>query len=225
MASTSPITPYAPSLSDEEIIASLRARVRSRMDGATATAMRASGIYYAYNFGLSIPQLRELASEIPVRLSLAEKLLSAKLREMRILGLMTYPPETLTKTQAILFTKSLETEELLSLYSYHLLAKIENIASWFPKEESLMVQRVWLNALSRRLLQQLPTPALGEVLQATLERLRLHPETLSSTEMNWLERLYQTDQWRESVSRALHIWEALPESTPLYSLAGYILSL
>ena len=44
---TSNSSPYAPSLTDEEIMASLRARVRSRMDGATAAAMRASGVDYA----------------------------------------------------------------------------------------------------------------------------------------------------------------------------------
>ena len=85
---TSNSSPYAPSLTDEEIMASLRARVRSRMDGATAAAMRASGVDYAYNFGLSIPQLRDLASELPSRLSLAQKLLSAQLREIRFILLM-----------------------------------------------------------------------------------------------------------------------------------------
>ena len=148
---TSNSSPYAPSLTDEEIMASLRARVRSRMDGATAAAMRASGVDYAYNFGLSIPQLRDLASELPSRLSLAQKLLSAQLREMRILGLLSFPAETLTYSQAISFAKSLETEELLSLFSTHLLAKNENVVACFPREESLRVQRVWLNAHS-------PTP-------------------------------------------------------------------
>ncbi len=203
-------SPYAPSLTDEEIMASLRARVRSRMDGATAAAMRASGVDYAYNFGLSIPQLRDLASELPSRLSLAQKLLSAQLREMRILGLLSFPPET---------------QELLSLFSTHLLAKNENVVACFPKEESLRVQRVWLNALSRRLLQNLPTSGLAQAIETTLERLSTQPETLSVTEMDWLERLYNNEEWAEQISPALRSWMQLPEEHPLHNVADYLLSL
>ena len=216
---------YAPSLSDEEIMASLRARVRSRMDGATAAAMRASGVDYAYNFGLSIPQLRDLASELPSRLSLAQKLLSAQLREMRILGLLSFPAETLTYSQAISFAKSLETEELLSLFSTHLLAKNENVVACFPQGESLRVQRVWLNAHSRRLLQNLPTSGLAQAIETTLERLSTQPETLSVTEMDWLERLYNNEEWAKQISPALRSWTQLPEEHPLRNVADYLLSL
>ena len=218
---TSNSSPYAPSLTDEEIMASLRARVRSRMDGATAAAMRASGVDYAYNFGLSIPQLRDLASELPSRLSLAQKLLSAQLREMRILGLLSFPPETLTYSQAISFAKSLETEELLSLFSTHLLAK--NVVACFPQGESLRVQRVWLNAHSRRLLQNLPTSGLAQAIETTLGRLSAQPETLSVTEMDWLERLYNNEEWAKQISPTLRSWTQLPEEHPLRNVASDLL--
>ena len=144
---------------------------------------------------------------------------------MRILGLLSFPPETLTYSQAISFAKSLETEELLSLFSTHLLAKNENVVACFPQGESLRVQRVWLNALSRRLLQNFPTSGLAQAIETTLGRLSAQPETLSVTEMDWLERLYNNEEWAKRISPALRSWTQLPEEHPLRNVASDLLSL
>ncbi|MCI6154904.1 MAG: hypothetical protein PUI84_01055 [Bacteroidales bacterium] len=213
----------APSRSDEEIISSLRARVRSRMDGVTAAAMRTSGVDYAYNFGLSIPQLRELAQSIPPRKSLAEKLLSGKLREMRILGLMVYPATELSQTALYDLAQTLDTEELRNLFAFHLLAAIPHLATWFPLHESLLLQRIWLAALTRQLTLHPHTPQMEEIIQATEKRLTDAPETLSSIEVAFLERLLESDLYHPTISLLLEQWQKEPEGSPLNNVASFLL--
>ena len=43
--------------------------------------------------------------------------------------------------------------------------------------------------------------------------------------MDWLERLYNNEEWAEQISPALRSWMQLPEEHPLRNVADYLLSL
>lgn len=210
-----------------DVIAQLRAKVRSRMDGITASSMRQQGVHYSYNWGLSIPQVRELAHDLPQQRSLAEQLLATQSRELRLIGLMVYPPQELTQERAIALAKTLETEELQNIYCNHLLAGAYHLAALPHGDLSLPIERCWLRAETRRLILDTPSQELVAWVSQTLHRLSsdASPDQLSTVEINFLERAYNHPLSHSLVRTAFEEWQERPETDALHHIATYIESL
>lgn len=86
----------------EDIIKDIRKRCRLGMNGVTSTSMREKGLNYKLNFGLNIPQIKQLASHYKPDKKLAETLWKEETRELKILATLLYPvndfsPETADK--------------------------------------------------------------------------------------------------------------------------------
>lgn len=75
----------------------IRQRLRKRMSGDVSKSMRNKGLQYGINFGVSLPDLREIAAEQPRDRSLADLMWTKEVREMRLLSLMIRPREELTR--------------------------------------------------------------------------------------------------------------------------------
>ena len=75
----------------------IRQRLRKRMSGDVSKSMRDKGLQYGINFGVSLPDLREIAAEQPRDRSLADLMWTKEVREMRLLSLMIRPREELTR--------------------------------------------------------------------------------------------------------------------------------
>ena len=82
------------SIDDETIasqLASIRAALRTRMDGSVAQSMRASGLDYRYNWGWTRGYLLELAAQYQPSRELAEALRESAVRELLILSTILFP--------------------------------------------------------------------------------------------------------------------------------------
>ena len=77
-------------------LASIRAALRTRMDGSVAQSMRESGLDYRFNWGWTRGYLVELAEQYTPSRQLSQALRETSVRELLILSTMLFPKEDLT---------------------------------------------------------------------------------------------------------------------------------
>ena len=87
-------------------------RIRMSKNGEVVDQMKQHGLVYKINWGVSINQLREIASQFTPNHLLALKLWNKQWRETMILAAMLDVPELVTEEQMDYWTKSLETAEI-----------------------------------------------------------------------------------------------------------------
>ena len=76
-----------------EIIKSIKNEFRLGMNGVISTSMRNKGMDYKIIFGLSLPQLRNIAEKYSFNKEVAEILWKEDIRESKLLATMIYPYE------------------------------------------------------------------------------------------------------------------------------------
>ena len=81
------------------------------MNGDVSKSMRDKGLQYGINFGVSLPDLREIAEEQPRDRSLADLMWTKEVREMRLLSLMIRPREELTRKDLLTLASQCRTIE------------------------------------------------------------------------------------------------------------------
>lgn len=81
-------------------IQQIRQRLRLAMDGAVSASMRAKGVNYKLNFGVTLPRLKEIAADFAPDAALAQELWQQDVRELKILATMLYPKDLFTPEQA-----------------------------------------------------------------------------------------------------------------------------
>lgn len=96
----------------ETILRQIRTDLRLSMDGVVAASMRAKGIDYRMNFGVKIPQIREISTRYKTGKALAELLWKEPVRELKILATMLYPAKEMDQDTAIRWAKGIENHEL-----------------------------------------------------------------------------------------------------------------
>jgi len=79
--------------STDTILRQIRTDLRLSMDGVIAASMRAKGMDYRMNFGVTIPRLKEISQKYRQDKTLAEILWKENVRELKILATMLYPAD------------------------------------------------------------------------------------------------------------------------------------
>ena len=121
------------SIDDETItsqLASIRAALRTRMDGSVAQSMRESGLDYRYNWGWTRGYLLELAAQYQPSRELAEALGESAVRELLILSTMLFPREELTEQDVEAFLEKVTNVELQEQLAFNLLAYVPLAIRW-----------------------------------------------------------------------------------------------
>lgn len=98
-------------------------KIRLAKNGETVAQMKERGLVYKMNWGVSINQLREIASQFKPNHLLALKLWNKQWRETMILAAMLDNPASVTEEQMDYWTKSLETTEIAEVLSTFLWSK------------------------------------------------------------------------------------------------------
>lgn len=96
----------------DRIFQELLTRVRRLKNGETAAQMKAMGVKYRINWGVSVISLRELARQYDKSHLLALKLWNKQWRETMILATIFEEPAQLGEEQMDYWTKSFETAEM-----------------------------------------------------------------------------------------------------------------
>lgn len=223
MDAIAPSNSYPLTQEEQEILLQLRKRIRSRMDGVMASSMRDKGIDYSYNLGLSIPQIRELAEGLPTTLSFAEHLLATRSRELKIIGLILYPTEELTKERAMALLEELPTQELKDIYAHHFLSSLEpHSPIWTTLWQEGAARPEIIAALTRKLLLQLPIEP--TFVQTVLQEIvKTHSISLpfTSIEISFLERLALHPDFSTLLNTYITQWQE-HQDEELRGVASYL---
>ena len=91
-----------------------------RMNGETARSMREKGVSYHINWGISLPDLRQMAERYPKDFNLAVALWKEEIRECKILALMLMPPEEMLPELVDIWMEQTHTQELAELSAFYL---------------------------------------------------------------------------------------------------------
>lgn len=116
-------------LPEFNLMQTVKRRFFAMRNGALAAQMRAAGLAYRINFGLNIPQIKEIASEISnMQLSSFEMLTLANslwenetTRESRLLAPMIYPADLMTSDTALSWMRQTQTTEIADHLCHSLL--------------------------------------------------------------------------------------------------------
>lgn len=97
--------------------------VKLRKNGEVSNLMKAKGITYKLNWGVSLVELRSIAQSIERDHLLALKLWNKQWRETMILAMLLDEPAKVTEEQMDFWTKSFENTEIAEIASTHLWVK------------------------------------------------------------------------------------------------------
>ena len=95
-----------------KIILEIRQKLMLRMNGAAAAAMRDHGIVYKLNYGVTVPEIKSIASQYPRDCKLAQQLWCQECRECRMLAAMLYPASVFLSDMADVWIDSIEYSDL-----------------------------------------------------------------------------------------------------------------
>lgn len=111
------------------------------MNGVASGSMREAGIGYKLNFGVGIPSLKEIASEIGKDAELAAALWKEDIRECRILAALVYPEEQFLPDMADLWIEQIEFPDLAEVCSMYLFCRMQGASEaafrWIASDNAM----------------------------------------------------------------------------------------
>ena len=114
-------------------------------NGDVADGMKRMGINYRINFGVSIPELLQLAQRYDKDNELAHYMLNKEIRETKILSSLLFDINNMSEDEILLISKKIESFELVEQFSKNMFSKAGNLPSILEK---LITGNEWQKALA-----------------------------------------------------------------------------
>lgn len=157
--------------------------------------------------GLSIPQIREVATGYTPSRELSDALLHHQMRELKLLGILLFPKDDADAVQIVRLLREVSSREAAELLAYHLVAPAHNfdsiLQSLLATSTTPYASETAYNALARRLLTELPLSR--ESIERALDAIETAPE-LPPSALHLAIRLAETPQTRELIKERLLQW-------------------
>lgn len=133
----------------EDIIKDIRVKCRQAMNGIVSTSMRQWGLDYKVNFGLTIQQIKDIASRLEPAADLSETLWKESTRELKIMATMLYPIDKFSKDTADKWVTEIPNQEIREQLCFNLLQELpyaEKMANLWANNEAAEVRATgyWL---------------------------------------------------------------------------------
>lgn len=194
----------------QKLLKDIKDQIWRFMDGTNASALRERGVLYDYSLGVSIPLLRLVAKDYKPSKTLARVLLTQKLREARLLGLMLFPIESFSLEDLPWLLEQTTTDELREHLAYHLLAEqdiFSEIVDSLLSINTLEALNVAMDTASRRVVlkKHLDPKALDAIFK------RIDYEEINSQMINLFLWLEQDDEAKKIFYANLKRWVDTPE--------------
>lgn len=136
----------------QERVKEIKQSFRQLMDGRTVQSMRDKGLDYKFNWGASIPMLREKAEEIGKDYDLAIELWKADVRECKILATMVMPAEQILPEVVDIWMEQTPSQEIAEQAAFNLYQHLpyapEKAYQWIASDKD-MEQLCGFHILSR----------------------------------------------------------------------------
>lgn len=123
-----------------------------RMDGTASRSMREKGLDYKINWGVSIPDLRQMAAQYGKDYALAIALWKEDIRECKILATMIMPPEEMLPEIVELWMEQTPSQEIAEMVAFNLYQHLDYapvMAFQWIASDNEMEQICGYNLLSR----------------------------------------------------------------------------
>jgi 3-methyladenine DNA glycosylase AlkD len=117
-----------PSTIDKQL-AYIKKNIYLHKNGIISESMESKGIHYAMNYGVSIPELRIMATSLPQDALLAQRLWDENIRETKLLATYLYPIDRLNEETASIWLKDINNIELAEQTARNLFSKSSFAAS------------------------------------------------------------------------------------------------
>lgn len=108
----------------------IRQRLRLAMNGVVAASMREKGVVYKLNFGVPVPELRQIAASYEKDAALAATLWKKDIREFKILAILLQPAEELSVAEARRWVKAIPYPEIAELAARYLFSRMPGADAW-----------------------------------------------------------------------------------------------
>lgn len=128
-------------MTDEQYISDIKRDLHAMMNGVASAAMRQAGMTadYRVNFGVELPRLLQLATEVDTQLRadpdgcapdrLAQQLWNESVRECRLLALRLMPADRMDAARAEVWAAQIHTVELAQIAAMWLFPRVEGISA------------------------------------------------------------------------------------------------
>lgn len=98
---------------------------RLRMNGDASRSMREKGVAYKLNWGISLPELKQMAGAYDKDYALAVELWKEPVRECKILATLIMPAEQMLPELVNVWMEQVETLEMAELLAHNLLQQLD----------------------------------------------------------------------------------------------------
>lgn len=103
-----------------EKLKQIKQSFRPVMNGTASRSMREKGVLYKINWGVSLPDLQQIAHSYQQDLDLAIQLWKEDIRECKILATMLMPPQQMSPDLADIWIEQTTTQELIEIATLNL---------------------------------------------------------------------------------------------------------
>lgn len=111
-----------------DAILEIRQKLMLRMNGVVSENMKSHGIAYRLNYGVSVPELKEIAASYVSDTHLAMELWKQECRECRMLAAMLYPADKFCADMADIWISSIEYSDLADVCCKYLFQNMPDAA-------------------------------------------------------------------------------------------------
>ena len=164
-----------------------------RMDGTASRSMREKGLDYKINWGVSIPDLRQMAAQYGKDYALAIALWKEDIRECKILATMIMPPEEMLPEIVELWMEQTPSQEIAEMAAFNLYQHLDYapvmVFQWIAGDNE-MEQICGYNLLSRLFMkgQEPNERGIQEFLDQALTALQSPSVSVRHAAMNSVQR-------------------------------------
>ncbi len=126
----------------QETIQQIRKQLRLAMNGVVSSSMREKGMDYKMNFGVSVPKIKEIASQYQPNEELASLMWVQDVRELKIMATLLFPVDLFTLDVAERWVREIKHLEISEQLAANLLPKLsfaEELAARFITDEEEFV--------------------------------------------------------------------------------------
>lgn len=164
-----------------------------RMDGTASRSMREKGLDYKINWGVSIPDLRQMAAQYGKDYALAIALWKENIRECKILATMIMPPEEMLPEIVELWMEQTPSQEIAEMAAFNLYQHLDYapvMAFQWIAGDNEMEQICGYNLLSRLFMkgQEPNERGIQEFLDQALTALQSPSVSVRHAAMNSVQR-------------------------------------
>lgn len=105
----------------------IRTQLRLAMNGVISTSMREKGIVYKLNFGVPLPEIKQIATTHKPNSELAAALWKEDIREFKILASFLQPVDEFSSQEAKQWVKEIPYLEIAEQCSHNLFYKLPDV--------------------------------------------------------------------------------------------------